>query len=632
MRHLFLIILFIFMSISINAADAMAVFQPFEPDAREIIFNQSTHKVSVIDPTNENNARSARFPGLRGTNQLVVYTPEFGRRTNTNEFGTEALVVDGIVTQLSGANTLIPANGVVISGHGEAKHWINENLIVGAKVYIDPINKIITSYITSDTFLFSAKLKLVEVQNIMNYYIKTTPRYDARKTITAINKSKENIHKAQRDSANVQKYSGRAIEYANEALSLVVPYKQDELKGVWIRPTCKSKEDIVNVLDLLEKSGINTVFLETYFHGKTIYPSDLMLSYGFIEQNEEFTGFDPLEIWIKEAHKRNIKVHIWFETFYVGNKNPKNYPNYILSIRPGWTNLPGNSADSIEPVYSISEHNGYFIDPANPDVQDFLIKLLDEIICKYSPDGINLDYIRYPQAISPDIPGYEKSTWGYTSYAREGFKAQYGVDPVELTRSDALWDAWLFYRAQKVTDFVKKASDLCRTKNVTLTTVIFPNYKTALTTKIQDWRTWSKSDYVDGFTPLFLTCDPKTTANMINEIRNMSARKTKLYAGLFVTFMKGAPEDLIRIVHESRRFGLNGVIIFDYAHFGSEYMNILTASAFNDGSRQRIACEEPKKQICTKCKKDKKCRKCRKEEKRLKKEMEKRAKKMKKKD
>lgn len=632
MRHLFLIILFIFMTISINAADAMAVFQPFEPDAREIIFNQSTHKVSVIDPTNENNARSARFPGLRGTNQLVVYTPEFGRRTNTNEFGTEALVVDGIVTQLSGANTLIPANGVVISGHGEAKHWINENLIVGAKVYIDPINKIITSYITSDTFLFSAKLKLVEVQNIMNYYIKTTPRYDARKTITAINKSKENIHKAQRDSANVQKYSGRAIEYANEALSLVVPYKQDELKGVWIRPTCKSKEDIVNVLDLLEKSGINTVFLETYFHGKTIYPSDLMLSYGFIEQNEEFTGFDPLEIWIKEAHKRNIKVHIWFETFYVGNRNPQNYPNYILSIRPGWTNLPGNSADSIEPVYSISEHNGYFIDPANPEVQDFLIKLLDEIICKYSPDGINLDYIRYPQAISPDIPGYEKSTWGYTSYAREGFKAQYGVDPVELTRSDALWDAWLFYRAQKVTDFVKKASDLCRTKNVTLTTVIFPNYKTALTTKIQDWRTWSKSDYVDGFTPLFLTCDPKTTANMINEIRNMSARKTKLYAGLFVTFMKGAPEDLIRIVHESRRFGLNGVIIFDYAHFGSEYMNILTASAFNDGSHQRIACEEPKKQICTKCKKDKKCRKCRKEEKRLKKEMEKRAKKMKKKD
>ena len=92
---------------------------------------------------------------------------------------------------------------------------------------------------------------------------------------------------------------------------------------------------------------------------------------------------------------------------------------------------------------------------------------------------------------------------------------------------------------------------------------------------------------------------------------------------------KVKPEDLIRIVHESRRFGLGGVIIFDYAHFGCEYMNILTASAFNDGSRQRVAYEAPKVHVCTKCKKDKKCKKCRKEEKRLKKEMEKRAKKMK---
>ncbi len=611
-----------------NAANAMAVFQPFEPNAKEIIFNQTTHKIDVIDPNYQNNAKSSRFPGMRGTNQLVIYTPEFGRRTNTNEFGTEALVIDGIVTQLSGANTIIPANGIVISGHGEAKRWINENIIVGAKVYINPINKTITSYITSDTFLFSAKLKLVEVQNIMNYYIKTTTKYDARKTITAINKSKENIAKAQRDSTNVQKYSGKAIEYANEALSLVVPYKQNELKGVWIRPTCKSEKDIIDTLDLLEKSGINTIFLESYYHGKTIYPSDTMLSYGFIEQNEEFRGFDPLAIWIKEAHKRKIKVHIWFETFYVGNKDPKSYPNYILSIRPSWTNLPRKNADSIEPVYSNSEHNGYFLDPANPEVQEFLLKLLCEIICKYQPDGINLDYIRYPQAISPDIPGYENSTWGYTSYSREGFKSQYNVDPIDLTKDDSLWDCWLYYRANKVSEFVQKASELCRSKNTTLTTVIFPNYKTALTTKLQDWPNWSRNNYVDGFTPLFLTCDPKTTSNMINDIRNRSSKNTTLYAGLFVTFMKGSPEDLIRLLHESRRYGLGGVIIFDYAHFSSEYINILMASAFNDGSHSKINIPDENKQktICTKCKPNKKCRSCRKAEKRLKKEAKKRAK------
>ncbi len=634
MKHFLSILATFLLLFCVNSAQAADVFKPFLPNQNEIIFNQVTRGVSVINPNCQNNTAHCRFPGMRGTNQLVVYTPEFGRRTNTNEFGTEALIIDGIVTQLSGANTIIPANGIVISGHGIAKQWINENILVGSKIYIDPTNKTITSYITSETFLFSAKLKLVEVQNIMNYYIRTTPGYDARKTITAINKSKDNVARAQKDTNNVQKYSAKAVEYANEALSLVLPYKQNELKGVWIRPSYHSPKEIENVLDKLHNCGINTIFLETFYHGKTIYPSDLMLSYGFIEQNEEFVGFDPLAVWIKEAHKRNIKVHIWFESFYVGNKNPKNYPNYILSIRPDWTNLPKSSANSIEPIYSSSEHNGYFLDPANPEVQNFLIKLLEEIICKYSPDGINLDYIRYPQAISPDIAGYENSTWGYTSYSREGFKSKYEIDPIELTRKDELWDNWLLFRADRVTDFVRRASELCRSKNVPITTVIFPNHKNALVTKMQDWKSWSQHNYIDGFTPLFLTCDPKTTANMINDIINNKSKCTNLYAGLFVTFMKGSPNDLIRILHESRRFGLSGAIIFDYAHFGGEYMNILTASAFNDGTLHKTdyeASTRPTLKTCPKCKLDKKCRKCKRIEKKKQKEMEKRAKKNKKK-
>lgn len=625
MKYIFSIVIFLIFACHLPAS-AMSVFEPFIPKQNEIIFNQVTRSVSVIDPNCSNNAANCRFPGMRGTNQLVIYTPQFGRRTNTNEFGSEALVVDGVVTQLSGANTIIPANGVVISGHGKAKQWINENILIGSKISINPLDKTITTYVTSETFLFCAKSKILEVQNIMNYYIKTFPGYDARKTITAINKSKEHIYRAQKDCNNVQKHAAKAVEYATEALSLVLPYKQNELKGVWIRPSYYSKQEIEQVLNALQKSGINNIFVETFYHGKTIFPSDTMLTYGFIEQNEEFLGFDPLKIWIEEAHKRNIKVHIWFETFYVGNKNPQNYSNYILSMRPDWTNLPKGSADSIIPVASSSEHNGYFLDPANPEVQNFLIKLLTEIIDTYHPDGINLDYIRYPQSISPDIAGYENSTWGYTSYAREGFKSKFDIDPIELVKGDEYWEKWLFFRADRVTDFVRRASELCKVKNMLMTAVIFPNRKTALTTKIQDWQNWTAHNYVDGFTPLFLTCDAKTTALMINEINNLKSRDTKLYAGLFVTFMNGSPDDLIKVLHESRRFGLAGTIIFDYAHFDSKYRNVLTASAFNDGTLHRVECEQSSKQnICTKCKPNKKCRKCKRLEKRQKKEIEKRA-------
>ena len=49
------------------------------------------------------------------------------------------------VVSLSGADSLIPANGFVISGHGNAKKWINENIMVGSKIHLDLENKIMES-------------------------------------------------------------------------------------------------------------------------------------------------------------------------------------------------------------------------------------------------------------------------------------------------------------------------------------------------------------------------------------------------------------------------------------------------------------------------------------------------------
>ena len=67
-----------------------------------------------------------------------------------------------------------------------------------------------------------------------------------------------------------------------------------------------------------------------------------MNKYGFNIQNENFIGIDPLAIWIKEAHKRNIKVHIWFQSFYVGNKPPQYNPTSILAVQPDWGNRTKN--------------------------------------------------------------------------------------------------------------------------------------------------------------------------------------------------------------------------------------------------------------------------------------------------
>ena len=566
-------------------------FQPLNLGKNEVIFKQASTKVDVLDPSNA----ASYFPGGRGANKLVIYTPNYGIHTGTNEFGTEAIVEENTVTSLSGADSTIPSNGLVISGHGIAKNWINQNITVGSKVYVDVFNNKITVYTTSDSYTYEARAKIKEAKSMMDYYKNSIDDYNYNLPASHIQIAENYLKIAENENKNsiiLKQYTQEAIDEANMAIKTSVPYIKNETKGVWIRPTEENADQIIATLDNLKANGFNSVFLETYFHGKTIFPSQTMNKYGFTVQNEIFEGFDPLDVWIKEAHKRDIKVHIWFQSFYVGNQSPDYNPSSILAVRPDWGNKTKKNANSPKATMSASEHNGYFLDPANPEVHEFLLDLLSEIIDRYKPDGINLDYIRYPNATA----GNDMNAWGFTEYARNDFKNQYGKDPIELTTSDVQWYDWNQYRRNNVTNFVKQVGELGKEKNVYISAVVFPDRASALASKQQDWRTWSVNNYINGFTPLFLTYDSKMLASMMNDVMNVKSPQTDLYAGLFVTFMGGAPEDLIRQIYETRKMNANGVILFDYAHTTPVYTSTLMASAFKDNIKDKTLAQAKKKE------------------------------------
>lgn len=552
------------------------VFMPYQPAKDEVVFSYTKNLINAIDPTALTNRSGSYLPGARGQNQLVIYTPNYGIRTNTNEFGAEAVVEGNTVTELSGADSFIPKDGLVISGHGRAKIWMNSAIKVGTKIYIDKPSNLIYTYTTSESYIFESEKKITEAEQMLEYYKQTSPDYNWKVPYSYISDAKNYLKRARKTPEEVQKYSQLAIEASNDALKSVLPYKNGELKGIWLRPTEKTEKDIIAALDKLQCAGIDNIFLETYFHGKTIFPSKTMKAYGFLEQNEQFSEIDPLAIWIKEAHKRGIKIHTWFETFYVGNQNPDYNPESILAKNPSWGNKIKKDADILTPSRSASEHNGYFLDPANPYVQDFLVKLIEEIITTYKPDGINLDYIRYPNCVS----NTEASNWGYTEFARNDFYMIYGIDPISIKKSDSMWSEWSNYRREQITNMVKKVGQIGRRTNTYISAVIFPDRAAALSTKQQDWKTWTTRGYLNGITPLFLTCDSKTANKMMTDVINAKSGNTDLYAGLFVTFMGGSEEDLIRQIHEARKVNANGVILFDYAHLNNKYINTLSKSVF----------------------------------------------------
>ena len=55
--------------------------------------------------------------------------------------------------------------------------------------------------------------------------------------------------------------------------------------------------------------------------------------------------------------------------------------------------------------------------------------------------------------------------------------------------------------------------------------------------------------------------------------------------------MNGSSSDLIKQIHAARKYSLNGLILFDYAHLKEDYIQTLTESVFRATRRDVVITE-----------------------------------------
>lgn len=274
-------------------------------------------------------------------------------------------------------------------------------------------------------------------------------------------------------------------------------YAQPEIRAMWLdRGTivqADSEAELAQIFDRMADAGINVVFFETINASYPIYPSAIAP-----EQNPLTRGWDPLKAAVKLAHERGMELHAWTWIFAAANQRhnevmgqPKNYLGPVLSRHPDWaiTNRDGDPFD-----YG-RDYKKAFYDPANPEVQQYLLSLLEEIVKNYDVDGVQFDYIRYPFQ-SPQT----NETFGYSNSSRWLFKQETGVDPIDLTPSHPLWNAWTSFRAQQVTNFVANASTRLKQikPNLVISAAVFPMAQQERLYRLQqNWEVWGQNNWVD---------------------------------------------------------------------------------------------------------------------------------------
>ncbi|MDR3260602.1 MAG: family 10 glycosylhydrolase [Tannerella sp.] len=189
-------------------------------------------------------------------------------------------------------------------------------------------------------------------------------------------------------------------------------YPKREIRAVWLTTIfgldwpghpavdetgrIRQKQELCTILDRLKEANFNTVFVQTRLRGDVIYHSEIEpASKVFTGKYGVLPGYDPLAFVIEECHKRGMECHAFLVTFPVGSAK-------VLEEQGA------SSVVNRHPELCLQHLGDWYLDPGLPGTADYILSLVREIVCNYDVDGIQFDYIRYPEKAQsfPDQKSY----------------------------------------------------------------------------------------------------------------------------------------------------------------------------------------------------------------------------------
>lgn len=185
----------------------------------------------------------------------------------------------------------------------------------------------------------------------------------------------------------------------------------DEMSAAWVStvynldwPSSNSKnnpqmqkQELINMLDKLKETGINTIVLQVRPKADALYKSSINPWSDVLTGTAgKDPGYDPLKFAVEEAHKRNMEIHAWFN------------PYRVTTSGTDFNKLAANSPARLHPEWVISYNNKLYYDPGLPEVRKHIVDTVNEVVSNYNVDGIHFDDYFYPDSNFADSQTYNK--------------------------------------------------------------------------------------------------------------------------------------------------------------------------------------------------------------------------------
>ena len=145
----------------------------------------------------------------------------------------------------------------------------------------------------------------------------------------------------------------------------------------------RQQNELTDILDKLQKAGVNLVLMQSRVRASTIYQSDIEpWDKNLTGTPGKYPGYDPLQFAIEQCHARGMQIHSWVVTLPIGP----------------WNSYAAKRMREKHPELLRRIGKDGYIDPENTGTAAYIAAICAEIVRKYDVDGIHLDYIRYPDA------------------------------------------------------------------------------------------------------------------------------------------------------------------------------------------------------------------------------------------
>lgn len=331
------------------------------------------------------------------------------------------------------------------------------------------------------------------------------------------------------------------LEQTVEVNAVYVEPPNKEVRGVWLH--VREDRHPKTVMPELKRLGINMAVLRIAGGTAAFYASKVQPDV----QDPLAPDGDWLAEAVRHAHANGIEIHPYVNNCVVEGRTS---PETLARLRAAGRLQEGPDGRPIDWFCPSQEVN--FEAMERPMV---------EIASEYDVDGIQYDFIRYPNA-----------SGCFCEKCRQGFERE-TRKPVEHWPEDCIdgprHAEWVEYRCGRISALVQRISTRIREVNpkVKISAAVFRDWPDCRENNGQDWVRWCREGWLDFVCPMNYTLDPKLFAERAAIHREAVPEGFPIVQGIGIASGAGkmaSSEELAVQIMLARQAGSAGFVGFAY--------------------------------------------------------------------